>query len=98
MGDLVEIALAQPEQRGAIHFGIAADIVMELRAKVSPFALVHVSAAWYSAIDEDGLRAPVRLLARQIIAAFQDQDALAGRRERWASEAPPGPLPMTIRS
>ena len=81
MDDLVEIALAQPEQRRAIDLGIAADIVMERGLKAVARRVGPCLVGLVLAVDEDGLGAPVRFLARQIIAAFEDQNALSGRRE-----------------
>ena len=90
MDDLVEIALAQPEQRRAINLGIAADEIVELRAEGAPPRVYPCLRGLVSAVDEDGLRAPVRFLARQIVAAFEDQDALSGRGKRLSQRSAAG--------
>ena len=88
--DLVEIALTQPEQRRSIHLGISADEIMELRAESAPLGVDPCLGGLVSAVDEDGLRAPVRFLARQIVAAFEDQDALSGRGKRLSKRSAAG--------
>ena len=90
MDDLFEIALTQPEERRAIHLGIAADEVMELRAEGAPLGVDPCFGGLVPAIDEDRLRAPVRFLARQIVAAFEDQDALSGRGKRLGKRSAAG--------
>jgi hypothetical protein len=42
------------------------------------------------AVDKDSLRAPIRFLARQIVAAFEDQDALSGRGKRMGERSAAG--------
>ncbi len=81
MDDLAEIALAKAQQRSAVHFGIAADEVMQCRTervapRVGP-ALVRLVCG----IDEYRLRAPVLLATLEILSALEDQDPLAGRGE-----------------
>src|SRR5664279_3383031 len=90
MGDLVEIALTQPEERRAIDLGIAAYVVMELGAKGGPISINPCLGGLVSAIDEDGLRAPVSLLARKIIAAFEDENALSGWGKRLGERSAAG--------
>ena len=77
----LEILFAQPEQGGAVHLGRAADEVMHpglerLAVTVVPGLLRHIAV-----LDKHGGGVPILLLARQIIAAFQDENALAARRE-----------------
>ena len=52
---------------------------MELRAKGAPLGIDPCFGGLVPAVDEDRLRAPVRFLPRQIVAAFEDQDALSSR-------------------
>src|SRR6185369_10896258 len=77
MAKLTEVFLAQSKQRSAVKLGVAADIVVRVRVK---FFSVHVSPLFLSLVlaqEIDGFRIPVVLLARHIVAAFEDQDALA---------------------
>ena len=46
-----------------------------------PFSSDHVSLARYFASNENGARIPIVSFARQVIAAFQKQDPLAGRSQ-----------------
>ena len=79
MLDLVKIALAQPEKCGAVDLGVAADIVVERRTEGLAAGVGPGLGRLVFAVDEDGLGAPVRLLARQIAAAFEDQNPFAGQ-------------------
>ena len=81
MNHLAKVALAHPEQRRAIDLGVAADIVMQRRAEAVAVRVCPRLVGLVGAVDEHRLRVPVLFLARQIVAAFEDQDALAGRRQ-----------------
>ena len=91
MRDLFEIALAQPEQCRPVHLRIAADIIMELRREILALGVRPCFVCLVATIDEHRFRVPIGFLARQIIAALEDQNALAGGRdalgERCASGA-----------
>ncbi len=76
MRNLVEIALAQPEQRRAKDLGVSPDPVMQRGAEAIALRIGPGLVGLIFAVDEDRLRAPVRLLAREILAAFEDEDAL----------------------
>ena len=91
VADLAEVALAQAEEDRAVELRVAADEVLrvgrERRAVgVEPLLAGHVAVA-----AEDLARVPVLRLAREVAAALQQQDALAGRgepvRERAAAGA-----------
>ena len=86
---LAEVAFAQAEQGGAIHFGIAADEIVQAGMKRAAVAAVPRFLRLVGGVDEDGLGIPVAPRARQIVAAFQHQDALARAgqavRERGAA-------------
>src|SRR6516164_9802867 len=45
--DLAEILLAQAEQRGAVEFGVAADVIMDAGWKARPSLPYQVSCALY---------------------------------------------------
>ena len=74
MANLTEILFAQPEQRRAVEFCVTADVVVCVRMKRFPvpgfFRVIFC-------LEIDSLRAPVVLLARHIVAAFEQQDFLA---------------------
>jgi hypothetical protein len=86
---LAEVALAQAQERAAVDLAVAADEVMQGGAERLPARIGPGLLRLIEPLDEDGLAAPVLLGTRQVIATFEDQDALAGRcqalRERGAT-------------
>ena len=91
MQDGIEVLLAQPQEHGAVDLGIAADEVVQagpeaLAARRGP-NLVGLIAAF----QEDLARVPVLALALQIVAALDEQDALAGLGELPGHGAAAGP-------
>src|SRR6516164_3073446 len=98
MRQFAKIAFAQAQQDGAIHLGVAADPVMDARLERLAVLVMPGLARLVAVLGEHGFRAPVFPLARQVIAAFEDQDALARPGQAIASVPPPAPLPMTITS
>ena len=87
--ELPEVALAQAVERGAVHLGRAAHVVVDAGLKrlavlVEPDVLRDVAV-----LDEHVLGVPVLLLARQPPAALQDEDALAERRQLERQRAAP---------
>jgi hypothetical protein len=88
VADLLEVALAQPEEDRAVDLRIAADEVLRVRlerraGRVIPGLAGHVAVA-----VEDLVRIPVLGLAREVAAALQQQEPLAGRREAVRQRAP----------
>src|SRR5665213_2820487 len=81
MADFAEIALAQPQQHGAIDLAIAADEIMQARVKAASLAAVPPLFRLVMALDENLARVPIRALARKIVAAFKQEDSLAGLRQ-----------------
>ena len=82
---LAEIFLAKPVERGAVHLRRPADKVMDARLKwlavlVAPYVGRHVAI-----LDEDLLGDPILRLAREEVAALQEQDLLA-RRGQMANQ------------
>src|SRR5438552_7289966 len=82
MLDLTEILPAQPEQCRAVEFGISAHVVIRMRMErlsifVAPFFFRLILA-----LHIDRARIPVGLLAGNIVAALQNENAFASRRER----------------
>ena len=86
----VEVALAQAEQGGAIHLGVAADVVVQARMERLALGAVPGLGGLVLAIDEHRLAAPVLLLARQIVAALDQQDAPAGGRQAMGERCAAG--------
>jgi hypothetical protein len=83
-----EVLRAQAVQRGAVELRRAADEVVHLRLErlvlaVEPLVVRHVAV-----VDEHVGGLPVLGLARQPVAALEQEDALPGRRE-MAGERPP---------
>ena len=81
VGHLLEVAFAQAKQRGTIDLGVAAHIVVELRREGAAVLVHPLLVGLIPALHEHRLGTPIRFLARQILAAFQHQDALAGGRQ-----------------
>src|SRR6516164_898016 len=79
MRQFAEIAFAQAQQDGAVHLGVAADPVMDARVERLAVLVMPGLTRLVAVLGEHGVRTPVFSLARQVIAAFEDQDALA----RW---------------
>src|SRR5499427_8975082 len=88
--DLAEILLAQAEQRGAVEFGVAADVIMDAGMESPAVLAVPGLLRLVFRLHEDGGRVPVVPLAWQEIAALEQQDAPAGRREPMGERAAPG--------
>ena len=76
-----EIALAQPQQHRAVHLGIAADPIVDAGMERLAVFVVPGLVRLVAFAGEYRFAAPVLPLARQIIAAFEDQDPLAGGGE-----------------
>ncbi|WIG57181.1 MAG: hypothetical protein OJF61_002969 [Rhodanobacteraceae bacterium] len=59
VADFLEVALAQAEQRGAVHLGIAAHEIMQARMERLAGLVVPGFVRLVRVVDEDRLRAPV---------------------------------------
>src|SRR3954451_3456350 len=79
--DLVEVALTKAQQNAAVHFAIATDKIMKSRAKTFSFGVVPSVCGLIARVHKDGLAIPVFAFARQIIAARQEKNTLAGLRQ-----------------
>src|SRR4029434_5763371 len=82
MLDLAEIFPSQPEQRRAVEFSVSANVIIRVRMErfsilVAPFFFRLILASHI-----DRARIPVGLLAGNIVAAFQNENAFPGRCER----------------
>src|SRR2546428_3527011 len=81
MADLAEVLLPHPDERRPVELRVPADVVVgagvELAAVLVAPGLLDVVAA----LGDDRVRVPVLLLAWDVIAPLEEEDALAGRRE-----------------
>ena len=93
MLELAEVLLAQAVERGSVELGRPADEVVDLRLEglarvVVPGVLGHVAV-----VDEDVVRGPVRRLAREPVAALQQEDPLPRGGEVTGEGAAAGARP-----
>ena len=88
---LAEVLRAQPEQRRAVELGVAADVVVDLRRELVAVAVEPELRRPVLALDEHGGGVPVVALARQVVAAFEQQDPLAGGGDAVGERAAAGP-------
>src|SRR5581483_360675 len=79
--DLSEVLPAEPEERGPVELGVAADVVVGVRVKRPALAVTPDLPGLIPCLEVHGPRAPVRLLARHVASALQNEDALAPPRE-----------------
>ena len=63
---------------------------MKLWTESVPFGVDPCLVGLVPAVDEDGLRALVRFLPRQIRAAFEDENTLSGRGKRVGERSSAG--------
>jgi hypothetical protein len=84
---LAEVLRAQPEQRRAVELGVAADVIVHLRRELVAVAVEPELRCPIRALDEHGGGVPVVALARQVVAAFEQQDSLAGRSDAMGERA-----------
>jgi hypothetical protein len=73
-----EVFLAQAEQSGAVELRVATDVIVRVRVKFLAVFVAPQLLRLILALDVDGARAPVVLLARHVVAPLEDQNALAG--------------------
>src|ERR1041385_593248 len=77
VAQLAKIALAQPEQRGAVELRVAPDVVVRVGVEFLSVLVPPLFLRAVAALEHDGLRIPVLLLAGNVVAALEQQDALA---------------------
>ena len=90
MRDSAEIALAQSQQYRAVHLRIAADPIVNAGMERLAVAVVPGLRRLVPVRAEHRFAAPILRLARQEVAAFEDQDALAGRGQAIGERAAAG--------
>ncbi len=76
--DVLEVALFHAHQGRAIEGGIAADPVIGVGDEGFVVLVEPLFLGAVAVLDEDGVRIPVLRFLRQVLAALQDQDFLAG--------------------
>src|SRR5208283_1945219 len=81
MVNFAEVALAQAKQRRPVKLGVAAHVVVGVRMKVVTVLVEPRLFGVVVGVDIYNLGVPVGLFALNIVAALQDEDALARRRE-----------------
>ena len=81
VAQLAEVLGAQAVERRAVELGRTADEVVDLRLERLAARVVPRVGRDVAVVDEHGLGAPVLGLAREPVAALEQQDALAGRRQ-----------------
>src|SRR5262249_48595595 len=78
MLELAEILFAHAEERGTVKLRVSADVVVSMGMQVLAVFVFPKLFGVVLRFDVDGLRVPVVALARDVIAALQDQDLLPG--------------------
>src|SRR5690349_1335990 len=81
MADFAEVLLAQPEEDAAVHLAVAADEIMQARPERRAGGAVPGLVGLIPRVDEHRFGVPVLALAGKIVAALEQQDALAGLSE-----------------
>jgi hypothetical protein len=90
MPGFAEVAVAKPHQRRPVEGRVAADPIVGVRNKGLAAAVVPFLLGAVLLVEEDRFRVPVLGLARDVLAAFEDEDLLAGRREPLRQRAAAG--------
>src|SRR5262252_3797482 len=88
--DLAEILLAHAEEDRSVELCVPADEVLLVRPEGIAVLVVPDLAGQVAVVDEDLAAVPVFWLARQVAAALQQQDPLAGRRQLVCERATAG--------
>ena len=86
---LAEVLLPHPEERRAVELGVPAHVVMGAGVKLPAVLVAPRLLDVVAALDDDGVRVPVRLLARDVAAPLEEEDALAGGGQAVGERAAP---------
>src|SRR5215471_478398 len=81
MTNLSKVLLPQPEQRGSIELGVAADVIIGVRMEFLAITVAPDFSCLIPAFGIDRLGIPVVLLTLDVVAALQQQNALSGWRQ-----------------
>jgi hypothetical protein len=79
--DLLEVAFTKAQQDAGVDLGVAADEVLGVRAKRDAVLVIPALGCHIPLAAEDLFRLPVLELPREVAAALEQEDLLAGRRE-----------------
>src|SRR5262245_46063376 len=90
MLQLTEVLAAESEERGAVELGVTSDPVVRVGMERLAVAVAPRLLRLILALEVDGARAPVVLLARHVVAALEEQDLLARRGQRPRQRAAAG--------
>src|SRR5207244_497178 len=82
MANLAKIFLAKAEERGAVKFGVASDVVVGVRMERLAVLIAPLFLSLVLGLDIDGARIPIGFLPGNIVAPFQDEDAFPSGSER----------------
>jgi hypothetical protein len=88
MLDLSKVLRAEPEQRGTVELGVAADVVVLLGGELVALLVAPLLVGRVLPLEKDGRRVPVVTLAGEVAAPLEEQDALA-RGRQLPRESPP---------
>src|SRR5437667_8811976 len=91
VAQLAEVFLAKAEQCRAVKLGVSANVVVGVRMQVLAVLVEPGLLSVVMAFHVHELRVPVRLFARDEVAAFEDEDSFAGRRQMISQGAATGP-------
>ena len=76
MTKLAEVLVAQTEQSGAVEFRVSADVVVGVRMeRLAVLVVPHFFGVIFR-LDVDGARAPVVLLAPDVVAPLEQENPL----------------------
>ena len=89
--DLAEVLTAKPEERGPVELGVAAHVVVGVGVERLAVAVAPDLLGLVPALEVHRPRAPVGPLARHVVAALEDQDALTPSRQGVQQRAAPRP-------
>ena len=81
VAQLAEVLAPEPVQRRTVELRLAADVVVDARLEGLALLVVPRLLRDVAVLDEDLVGVPVLDLARQPVAALEDEDPLARRRE-----------------
>src|SRR6266478_7774559 len=82
MANFAKIFLAQAEERGAVEFGVASDVVVGVRVEPLAFLVAPLFLSLVLGLNIDRARIPIGLLPGNIVPPFQDEDAFPSGGER----------------
>ena len=81
VAQFAEILFAQTEQSSAVKLRVAAHVIVGVRVEILAVLVKPGLLGVVVAVHVDDLGVPVCLLARNVVAALENQDPLSGRRQ-----------------